>query len=73
MRTPKKFWFWLWMGWLGIFVVAEGIAIFDKDSGDTLSESIWFLQQAFWPLTVGLGALFAFLIVHFIVDRRSRK
>jgi hypothetical protein len=61
------------MVWLGIFIVAEGVAIFDQDRGDTLSESVWFLQRGFWPLTVMLAVLLLFLIVHFIVDRRSRK
>lgn len=26
-----------------------------------------------WPLTLALAALFAFLIYHFLIDRRSRK
>lgn len=73
MRDPKRPWFWFWMVWLGIFIVAEGVAIFDQDRGDTLSESVWFLQRGFWPLTVMLAVLLLFLIVHFIVDRRSRK
>lgn len=61
------------MGWLGFFVGLEAWAIFDSDAGDTLSEQIWFLQRQFWPLTIGLAVLFAFLIWHFIIDRRSRK
>lgn len=69
----KRKWFWFWMVWIGTFVVAEGVALVDSDRGDTLSESIWFLQGQFWPLTAGLSVLFAFLIHHFIVDRRSRK
>lgn len=61
------------MVWIGAFIVAETIAIVDRDPGDTLSESIWFLQRGFWPLTIGLAVLFAFLTYHFIIDRRSRK
>ena len=61
------------MVWIGAFVVAETVAILDREPGDTLSESIWFLQRSFWPLTIGLVVLFAFLIYHFIFDRRSRK
>lgn len=69
---PKARWFWFWMLWLSTFVVAETIAIFDRDTGDTLSESIWFLQRSWWPLTVLLIVLFGFLIWHFIWDKRSR-
>jgi hypothetical protein len=61
------------MVWIGVFLVAETIAIFDRDSGDTLSESIWFLQRAWSPVTAGLAVLFIFLIVHFLFDKRSRK
>lgn len=71
--VPKKGWFWFWMLWLGTFVGAEAWALWaSPDLGDTLSESIWFLQQQFWPLTIGLGVLFVFLIWHFIWDKRSR-
>lgn len=73
MRKPRTGWFWFWMVWLGAFVVAEAVAIIDRDPGDTLSESIWFLQRSWWPLTIGLAVLLGFLIWHFIVDRRSRK
>jgi len=73
VRRPKRGWFWLWMVWLGSFVVLESVALIDSDPGDSLSESVWFLQRSFWPLTVGLGVLFVFLTIHFIFDRRSRK
>ena len=73
MRKPKSGWFWFWMVWLSMFVVAEGIAIFSPDPGDTLSESIWYLQRGFWPFSIGLAILFVFLIHHFLFDKRSRK
>lgn len=73
MRAPQRWRFWTWMAWLGFFVVFEVWAIFDRAPGDTLSESIWFLQRGFWPLTVGLGVLSVFLFVHFVLDKRSRK
>ena len=73
MSRPRGRWFFFWMAWLGTFVVAETIAIVNPDRGDTLSESIWFLQRSWWPLTVILAVLFLFLIFHFLVDRRSRK
>jgi heme/copper-type cytochrome/quinol oxidase subunit 2 len=71
--NPKRPWFWFWMAWLGIFVGAETWALVDTDRGDTLSESVWFLQRSFWPLTALLVILLVFLFVHFILDRRSRK
>ena len=30
-----------WLVWLGMFLVVEGFAIFNKERGDTLSEHIW--------------------------------
>ena len=30
-----------WLFWLGMFIVIEGLALFDKDRGDTLSEHVW--------------------------------
>lgn len=70
---PKRLYFWLWMGWLGFFVGLETYAILDRDPGDTLSESIWFLQRSFWPVTIVIVVLLVFLFIHFVLDRRSRK
>jgi len=30
-----------WLAWLGAFLVTEGMALFNKRSGDTLSEHVW--------------------------------
>ncbi len=73
MKKPKRPWFIAWLLWLTTFIVLETIAIANPDRGDTLSESVWFLQRSFWPLTIILAVLFVFLFVHFILDRRSRK
>ncbi len=73
MRAPRKPWFWFWMTWVGVFIVAETVALLNPSGGDTLSESVWFLQRAWAPLTLGLSVLFVFLIVHFLVDKRGRK
>lgn len=70
---PVRWRFWVWMLWLAVFVGLEAWAIFDRQPGDTLSESIWFLQRQWWPLTFALAILIVFLFIHFIVDRRSRK
>lgn len=34
-------WTALWIVWIGIFLVLEGIALFDKTPGNTLSERTW--------------------------------
>ncbi len=73
MAKPKKWAFRFWMLWLGAFVVMEGLALLDDESGDTLSESIWSLQHRFPTLTVGLAFLLGWLFWHFVVDKRSRK
>ena len=73
MKRPRRFWFWFWMIWLGTFLGAEAYGLFVCDGGCTLSESIWFLQREWWPLTIGLGVLLVWLIFHFIFDKRSRS
>jgi hypothetical protein len=32
---------WAWIFWLAMFAAVEGVAIFNKKPGDTLSEHIW--------------------------------
>lgn len=32
---------WLWLGWLLIFAVVEGVALANKKQDDTLSEHVW--------------------------------
>lgn len=34
-------WTWLWLGWGLYFVIVEGLALFNKRGGDTLSEHVW--------------------------------
>lgn len=31
----------LWLSWIGAFLVVEGVALFNKEEGDTLSEHVW--------------------------------
>ena len=73
MRKPVRWRFWSWMLWLGLFLGLEAWALIDPQGGDTLSESIWFLQRQWWPLTIGLAGLLVWLIFHFIFDKRSRS
>lgn len=30
-----------WISWIGVFAVVEGIALFNRREGDTLSEHVW--------------------------------
>lgn len=32
---------WFWVGWLGVFGLVEGYALFSAKTGDTLSENVW--------------------------------
>lgn len=32
---------WLWVAWLGLFVILEGYALWTDKRGDTLSETTW--------------------------------
>lgn len=34
-------WTILWLAWLGLFAVIEGVALVRSDRGDTLSEHVW--------------------------------
>ena len=34
-------WAVVWISWLVAFLVAEGVALFNKEEGDTLSEHVW--------------------------------
>lgn len=34
-------WLIYWTCWGAMFVIAEGIALFNKTTGDTLSETVW--------------------------------
>lgn len=64
---------WLWIGWLGVFVVVEGIALFNKREDDTLSHHIWKWfslkdetgRFAKLRRTIFLGFM-AWLVAHFV-------
>ena len=34
-------WTWLWLAWIGWFLLVEGMALFNSTPGDTLSEHCW--------------------------------
>ena len=63
---------WAWVFWLAFFVVVEGVALIDKDRGDTLSEHVWKWfkvkdkpRQWTWRRIV-LTAFLAWLLVHMV-------
>lgn len=54
-----------WIMWFGFFAVIEGIALFNKERGDTLSEHIWKwfkINDKPRSWTVRRGALAIFLV-----------
>ena len=63
---------WAWIFWLAFFAVVEGVALLDKDRGDTLSEHVWSWfkikdkpRQWTWRRIV-LAAFLAWLLVHMV-------
>ena len=73
-------WAWLWVAWIGAFVVIEAIAIWRKGPGDTLSEKVWkwFSLKGSkdklkpWQalLRFGFLAFWAWLTIHFLSGGR---
>ena len=68
---------WLWIGWIGMFVVVEGVAIARKERGDTLSEKVWSviftdkaLRKPRGPLLYLLGGGMVWLFAHFMFGGR---
>jgi len=65
-------WFtWAWIIWIGWFVIVEGIAIYQKDKGDTLSEHVWALfkirdQDGWHPRRIILAGFMVWLLVHMV-------
>lgn len=64
---------WAWVGWLGLFAVIEGAALFNKKSGDTLSENVWRWFRVKAPSSTTrtirmtlLGAFLGWLTIHFL-------
>ena len=73
-------WAWLWIVWIGAFIVIEAIAIWRKGPGDTLSEKVWkwFSLKGSkdklkpWQalLRFGFLAFWAWLTIHFLSGGR---
>lgn len=57
---------WSWVAWLAAFGVIEGIALFNKRKGDTLSEHVWKWFPKNTARGLGLFAFMAWLFMHFV-------
>jgi hypothetical protein len=68
-RSLKR-WFTLgWIGWGLWFLVLEGIALFQKDRGDTLSEHVWWWRGKAGSFGfASIAALLAWLLYHFLLE-----
>lgn len=64
-------WRWLWVAWLGLFLVIELPAIFNSESGDTLSENVWLVTRIpfFWWLLAGF---LVWLVAHLLGPQARR-
>jgi hypothetical protein len=63
-------WFWFWLiGFGGMFVVAEVLALTDDAPGDTLSESLRWLVNNSEAGTILFILFFVWFIPHILVKR----
>jgi hypothetical protein len=62
-------WRWLWIILLAVILVFEFVAIFNDETGDTISENIWALLSLSWLLWLLMGAVLLWLSVHFLLPR----
>ena len=68
----------IWGGLVALAAVAfaavEGVALYTPEGGDTLSEQVWALQEAYPKITYALGgAAASWLLIHFSPWGRKRK
>lgn len=57
------------LAWVAIFaliIAVEGIALVNRDDGDTLSEHVWAVLDLSPALALPLGAFFLWLFLHFV-------
>jgi len=61
---------WAWVGWILAFIFIEGLALFNKKKGDTLSENVWRwfgVKSSGKSLrTMGLFGFMLWLTIHFV-------
>ncbi len=63
-------WTWLWLAWGVLFLVIEGVALANREHGDTLSEHVWRLfgigRPGNRPAVTGSVRLRRFLLLAFM-------
>jgi hypothetical protein len=68
-------WTWAWLFWIAMFFAIETPALFNKDTGDTLSEHVrkWFStmdKQKWWLIRRAVLAVFLlWLVIHFFTGK----
>jgi len=65
-------WRTLWVAWLVVFLVIEGLAIFNRTDDDTLSEFVWdfiTINPIGWA---GIAILLVWLISHFLFENENK-
>lgn len=62
-------WTWVWIAWILLGVVLEGVALARPAKGDTLSEQVWSLyaHSTFGKFAAWMvSAFLVWLVVHFV-------
>lgn len=67
---PNKFYTLAWIGWVMYFLVIEGLAILDKDPGETFSAHVVWVKNAVGSFAwFMIGATCLWLFYHFLFER----
>ena len=64
-------WRTIWLVWIGVFLVIEGIAVFNNEDDDTLSEFVWDFVTIHPIGWVGIAGLLGWLAFHFLIQKDS--
>lgn len=69
MSNRKLAWRLFWVGMLVVVLIAEFIAIFDREPENTISENVWALLSLSWLTWIVFGAFLLWLTVHMLLPR----
>lgn len=64
-------WRTIWLVWIGAFLVIEGIAVFNNEDDDTLSELVWDFVTIHPIGWIGIAGLLGWLAYHFLIQKDS--